>query len=140
MLKNWKTIALGVFVIAALAVVAYVAFGGRPTVQGFKNLGQVPNEPTFTMYYAPWCGHCKRAMPDFDEFMKSSPMDIAGQKCVIRKVDPEAQPDVAAGKPIKGFPTFLLETPDGKIVEYQGERSTAGYLEFLNKSLGGGAI
>ncbi len=138
MAYNWKHIALGFTILAVLGVVAFALLGGGKTIQGFQNRGEVPNEPTFTMYFAPWCGHCKNAMPEFDEFMKTGPLSIKGQKCVIRKVDPEAEPEKAAGKPVKGFPTFLLETPDGKIVEYQGNRSTEGYLEFLNKSLGGG--
>ena len=41
-------------------------------------------------------------------------------------------------KGVKGFPTFQLETTDGKTVEYSGERKTDGYLAFLNEQLGGG--
>jgi thiol-disulfide isomerase/thioredoxin len=120
-----------------LFVVAWVAskfFGGRGGVQGFQN----PSEPTFTMYYAPWCGHCKRAKPDFDEFAKDGSVKVGDKNCIVRAVDPEKQPADAKGKPIKGFPTFLLELPNGIIKEYKGERNTAGYLEFLNKELGGG--
>ena len=49
----------------------------------------------------------------------------------------EKEPDAAKGKPIKGFPTFLMETADGQIAEYRGERTTAGYLEYINKVLSG---
>ena len=41
-----------------------------------------------------------------------------------------------ASLPVKGFPTFLLETVDGKVIEYKGPRETEKYLEFLNKQLG----
>jgi protein-disulfide isomerase-like protein with CxxC motif len=41
-------------------------------------------------------------------------------------------------KGIKGFPTFMLETADGENVEYQGPRTTDGWLAFLNEKLGGG--
>jgi hypothetical protein len=39
---------------------------------------------------------------------------------------------------VKGYPTFCLQTTDGTVTEYKGKREVAGYLEFLNSSLGGG--
>ena len=128
---NTKTIILIVVGVGLLATLYYMSKRG---VQGFQN----PSEPTFTMYYAPWCGHCKAAKPEFDEFAKNGHVMIGGTKCVVRSVDPEKQPGEARGKPIRGFPTFLLEKPDGTIVEFKGKRGTDGYLEFLNKQLGGG--
>ena len=98
---------------------------------------QNPSEPTFTMYYADWCGHCKNAKPEFQKLVDKSPMMIGGKSCTIRMVSPEKEPDLAKGKPIKGFPTFLLETPDGAPIEYKGARSTQDYLDFINKNLGG---
>jgi hypothetical protein len=53
-------------------------------------------------------------------------------------IDAAKNPEAAKDKPVKGFPTFLLETTDGKIVEYQGERNTDGWLAFINSKLGGG--
>ena len=126
---NWKLIALG---IAILFVIAYVS-GFNGSRQGFQN----PNQNTFTMYYADWCGHCKKVKPDFEKFMKTGPISVNGKSCEIRMVSPEKQPDLAAGKPIRGFPTFLMETADGKVVEYKGERTTQGFLEFINKNLSG---
>jgi thiol-disulfide isomerase/thioredoxin len=124
---NWKLIAIG---IAILLVIVYVS---RSQKQGFQN----PNQNTFTMYYADWCGHCKKIKPEFEKFMKSGPINVNGKSCEIRMISPEKQPDAAAGKPIRGFPTFLMETTDGQVVEYKGERSTQGFLEFINKSLSG---
>jgi len=129
---NWKLIVLALVVVGLLGAMWY---GRTGSLQGFQN----PNEPTFTMYYADWCGHCKRAKPDFEKFVKSGPVDVNGTKCNIRMVSPEKQPAEAKGKPIRGFPTFLLEMPDGQIHEYQGQRSTPDYLAFINKVLGGKA-
>jgi protein disulfide-isomerase A6 len=126
---NWKLIALG---IAILFVIAYVS-GFSGIRQGFQN----PNQNTFTMYYADWCGHCKKVKPDFEKFMKTGPINVNGKSCEIRMISPEKQPDLAAGKPIRGFPTFLMETTNGQIVEYKGERTTQGFLEFINKNLSG---
>ena len=128
---NWKLILIFIGIAAAIFYVSRgESFKGR---QGFKN----PDTNTFTMYYADWCGHCKKIKPEFETFMKTGPITVDGTTCKIRMVSPEKEPDEAAGKPIKGFPTFLLETTDGKVVEYAGERSTAGFLSFINKNLSG---
>jgi len=39
---------------------------------------------------------------------------------------------------VEGYPTLILETTDGKRIEFKGERTTQSYLDFLNKHLGGG--
>lgn len=132
-LGNWKVIALGLAVVALLGAL-YIIGGANSNIQGFQN----PSEPQFVMYYAPWCGHCKKAMPEFDALAAKGGVDVNGKTCKVVKVNPEEEPAKAAGKPVKGFPTFLLEKPDGTIEEYRGERTTAGFLQFINKSLGGG--
>jgi hypothetical protein len=53
-------------------------------------------------------------------------------------VNPDTSPELIKGKKIAGFPTFLLETTEGETVEYKGDRSTDGYMKFLNEKLGGG--
>jgi thiol-disulfide isomerase/thioredoxin len=129
MAMNWKLILLGIAIVVAIIYVSREGFRGSR--QGFKN----PDTNTFTMYYADWCGHCKKIKPEFETFMKSGPISAGGKSCQIRMISPEKEPDAAAGKPIKGFPTFLMETTDGQVVEYKGERTTAGFLEFINKNL-----
>jgi len=127
---NWKLIFLA---LAILAMLGYVVRERFTTDEGFQNA----SEYTFTMYYADWCGHCKKAKPEMEALVAAGAIEKNGKKCQIRMISPETDPDAAKGKPIKGFPTFLMETADGQIVEYKGERSTDGYLAFINKTLGG---
>ena len=136
---NWKTILLGLAVLAVVALITMYALGmtyGRGIISGFQN--PAPDMNTFTMYYADWCGHCQQAKPAFTEFAASGKIKIGEQDCIVRMVSPEKEPEKAKGKTIKGFPTFLLETTDGKVVEYTGERNVDGYTAFLNTNLGGG--
>jgi thiol-disulfide isomerase/thioredoxin len=127
---SWKLVLLVVAVFLLLVALWYTS---SKKTESFQN----PTVPTFTMYYADWCGHCKSAKPEFEALVAKSPMDVNGVKCAIRMVSPEKQPELAKGRSIKGFPTFLMETPDGKAVEYKGSRSTDGYLKFINETLGG---
>jgi thiol-disulfide isomerase/thioredoxin len=137
---NWKMLLFGIAILGVLALVAMYALGlkfNNPTlIQGFQ--GGAPAMNTFTMYYADWCGHCQQAKPTFTEFAAAGKIKVGEQECVIRMVSPEKEPEKAKGKNIKGFPSFLLETTDGKVVEYTGERNVDGYTAFLNKNLGGG--
>lgn len=138
---SWKVILLAVAVAALLGLAAVYGLGisfGQG-LQGFQNQsGPAPAMNTFTMYYADWCPHCQTVKPEFTEFSNRGTIEVSGKKCQIMMVDAAKNPEAAKGKPVKGFPTFLLETTDGKILEYQGERNTDGWLAFINQKMGGG--
>lgn len=102
--------------------------------EGFQSLG---GADTFTLYYAEWCPHCQSVKPAFDDWAKNGLVTIAGRNVVVRKVEADKEPEKAAGKPIKGYPTFLFESADGKTVEYQGSRTPEGYMKFLEEQLAG---
>uniref|UniRef100_A0A6C0JUT2 Thioredoxin domain-containing protein n=1 Tax=viral metagenome TaxID=1070528 RepID=A0A6C0JUT2_9ZZZZ len=136
---NWK---IGALAAVVVGILAYLYFNRTMLVSGFQNKGSASSKPegyTFTMYYADWCGHCKNAKPGFQSLANSGPVIVNGKKCTVQMVSPEKEPEKAAGKPIKGFPTFLFESPEGQIVEYKGERNTDAYLKFINDALGSGA-
>lgn len=90
---------------------------------------------TFTLYYAEWCPHCKVVKPAFQEWAKNGFVTAAGKNVTVRMVEQSEKPDEVASKGIKGFPTFLLETAEGKKVEFQGERTPEEYLKFLETQL-----
>ena len=140
-MPSWKLILLVVVVVAILGLAAVYGLGisfGQG-LQGFQNQsGPAPAMNTFTMYYADWCPHCQSVKPEFTEFSNRGTIEVAGKKCQIMLVDAAKNPEAAKGKPVKGFPTFLLETTEGKVIEYQGERNTDGWLAFINQKMGGG--
>jgi thiol-disulfide isomerase/thioredoxin len=134
---------LTMVVIGLVVAVALYGFMRRRGIAGFQNPsgGASPvSENTFTMYYADWCPHCQSAKPEFKELAAKGYVGEGGARCKIKMVGLEENPEEmkAAGGKIKGFPTFLLETPGGQTYEYQGERNTDGYLKFINEKLGGG--
>ena len=86
----------------------------------------------FVEFYAPWCGHCKRLAPVWDELAEA----LAGEPGMhVAKVDCTAETDLCKVFGIRGFPT--LRMIDGaQMYDYRGARSVdalsafakAGYL------------
>ncbi len=136
-----KIMLVGAAVVGLLALVMFYGYGksfGRGLFEGFQGEA-APDVDTFTMYYADWCPHCQTAKPEFTELTNKGFKELKnGKRCYFRMVNPDISPELVKGKKIAGFPTFLLDTTDGKTVEYKGSRSTEGYLKFLEEQLGGG--
>merc|ERR1719394_729051 len=75
-----------------------------------KNFHQVVNNPdkkTMVMFYAPWCGHCKKLHPTWDKLAKKykNSKDV-----IIAKID--STENEIKGIKIKGFPTIKLFMQD----------------------------
>jgi thiol-disulfide isomerase/thioredoxin len=107
----------------------------RNSQEGFSDMPK--GADTFTLYYADWCPHCKTVKPMFQEWAKNGFVTVAGRNVACRMVQPEKEPEKAQGKDIKGYPTFMLETADGKSLEYQGDRTPDGWIKFLEENLKG---
>lgn len=79
-----------------------------------------------TLHYAPWCGHCKHFMPEFDKFTleakdKYNNLDVVKLDCTATKC-----PDT-----IRGYPTVIL-SKNGKEIEYHGPRTSSGLCDFID--------
>ena len=125
-----KTSTRNLFVGAAVIVVILLAiryFNSRS--EGFAGAD------TFTLYYAKWCPHCKSIAPVFSDFSKDGSVNVGGKTVFLTMVEADEDADKMKGKPVKGFPTFLLEKANGQNVEFDGERTPEGWKAWLSKNL-----
>lgn len=82
-------------------------------------------DPYFVQFFAPWCGHCMRMMPTWDE----TAVELKG-KVHIARVDCTIDPELKDKFRIRGFPTLKLFF-DGRVVEFHGARSKPAFVQFL---------
>ena len=76
----------------------------------------------FIKYYAPWCGHCKKLAPTWEELSGSS--DLPGN-VRIAHVDCTQQQDICTQQDIKGYPTLKFHkagSEEGDRYQVRGER------------------
>lgn len=91
----------------------------------------------FVEYFAPWCGHCKKLAPIWEELaglFKNTDVLIADVDHTLNDVD---TPFV-----IEGYPTIIFYPANGEIdaktgvrsgVVYTGDRLLEGFLKFIDK-------
>lgn len=83
---------------------------------------------TLIEFYAPWCGHCKKLAPIFDELGDT----LADEDVAIVKVDATAN-DVPPQFEVKGFPTLFWLPKDSKDkpVKYDGGREMDDFVKYI---------
>lgn len=81
---------------------------------------------------ADWCGHCRKAAPEFEKLQKASPIRLAnGGQAVVEILDADQNKSEMAAYSVKGFPTILILKGSAK-TEYPGERTYDAVVDFLN--------
>jgi|TARA_B110000305_G_C19203798_1_gene522479 protein disulfide isomerase len=106
--------------------------GGVFTLVG-KQWEEVVMDPTkdvLVKYYAPWCGHCKKLVPVWEQLGET----FANEKnLVIAKFDATA--NEADGVQIGGYPTLIFYPKDNKAgVTYEGDRDIEGFTKYLTEN------
>jgi len=85
------------------------------------------NKDVFVELYAPWCGHCKKLLPIFEELGEFFGND---EGIVIAKMDATANglpEDVA----VEGYPTLILFNANNEQIPYKGARDFASFTTWL---------
>eukprot|EP00095_Tigriopus_kingsejongensis_P001310 snap_masked-scaffold1226_size54525-processed-gene-0.1 protein:Tk01310 transcript:snap_masked-scaffold1226_size54525-processed-gene-0.1-mRNA-1 annotation:"disulfide-isomerase a3 precursor" len=95
--------------------------------KNFDELVAKSEKDVLIEFYAPWCGHCKKLTPIFDELGAN----MADEEVEIVKMDATAN-DVPPGYDVRGFPTlFWLPKGTKTPVQYQGGRELPDFVSFI---------
>ena len=115
--------------ILALILVIFKLYGA--SILGFQNQYNVGVDQLLIVK-ASWCGHCKRAMPDFERLVSASPITKSdGSSVTVRLLDDAEDKAEISNLNVKGFPTILYRSADGSLSNYNGERSYDGITAFV---------
>lgn len=98
-----------------------------------KNFDEIVTDngkDTLIEFYAPWCGHCKKLAPVFDELGEK----MKDENVEIVKMD-ASNNDVPPPYEVRGFPTLYWASKDGKSnpVRYEGGRDLEDFVKYIAK-------
>lgn len=83
-------------------------------------------------FYAPWCGHCKHLLPEWNAAADSLKRSPQGKNIVLAKIDATVNTEMARKYAIQGYPTIKVFSPGEKknVEEYNGPRESRGIVEW----------
>uniref|UniRef100_A0A914V9R8 Protein disulfide-isomerase n=1 Tax=Plectus sambesii TaxID=2011161 RepID=A0A914V9R8_9BILA len=98
--------------------------------RNYKELIEDADKDVLIEFYAPWCGHCKKLTPIYEELGDK----LEDEDVIIAKMDATAN-DVPPKFEVKGFPTIFWVPKDKKNspVAYQGAREVDDFVKFIAK-------
>lgn len=90
----------------------------------------------FLEAYAPWCGHCKKLAPIWDDLGMAFADSSGSSKVVIAKID-ATENDLPKALKVEGFPTLMLFKGDGTAPKkYEGGRDFKSLSKYVEAETG----
>jgi len=92
-------------------------------------------DTALVMFYAPWCGHCKRLKPEFEKsagdlLSNDPPVHLVKVDCT------EAGKDTCGRFEVRGYPTLKIFKSGELSSDYNGPREAAGITKFMRSQVG----
>lgn len=135
--ENWVSLLLLLIVIILLIIgIVYSQKGCSRSLKNnnFEYFDTNSSEPCMVMFYAPWCGFCKKTMPDWEKLESSNPKNSTGKKVKVIKINCDENKELASKYNIKGYPTIKYFTQGlngAHRVDFNGDRNINGFLNFI---------
>ncbi|GIY17985.1 protein disulfide-isomerase A3 [Caerostris extrusa] len=98
--------------------------------QNFQELVMDNDKDILIEFYAPWCGHCKKLAPAYEELGQK----LEGEDVEIVKMDATAN-DVPSNFEVHGFPTlyWVPKTHKSSPRKYEGGRDLKDFINYIAK-------
>lgn len=101
--------------------------------ESFNELVIENNKDVLVEFYAPWCGHCKKLAPIWDELGKK--VKSVSDNIVIAKMDATANEIDVNGVNVRGYPTiYYFKGTDKTPRVYEGAREYEDFVAFLKEN------
>lgn len=83
-----------------------------------------------TMFFAPWCGHCKKLHPIFEDLARQAPQGL-----VVAQMDCTVETTFCESAGVMGYPTIFLFHGKQK-AKYEGSRTVPDFLNWYTRVTG----
>ena len=96
--------------------------------QSEEQFNLAKDSPSFVMFYASWCGFCKKAISHVVELNENN------TDYVILAIDVDEKKSIAENYQIKSYPTFMF-FPNGmnsEGIKYDGKNNYASFQQYLD--------
>lgn len=84
----------------------------------------------FIKFYAPWCGHCQRLEPIWNDLANSLEYD---KSVSISRLDCTQYRPICQDFDVKGYPTLLWIVDGKKVEKYSGSRAVEDFKNFIGE-------
>ena len=85
------------------------------------------------VFYAPWCGHCKKLLPEYEK--AANKLKEKNPNVILAKMD--ATENEVEGVEVTGFPTIKFypgNKKDKRPLDYSGDRTMDGIIKYLQNN------
>jgi thiol-disulfide isomerase/thioredoxin len=100
---------------------------GSFQIEAFNNQSE---DKYFVMYFAEWCGHCKRTKPEFEKLMSEYKGTI---KILMIDAESDKNKELVKSQNISGFPTIRYYSSgiNENFNDYDGGRTYSDFVQYL---------
>lgn len=123
------------FIFGALAATAAASSAVIDLIPSNFDKLVLSGKPTLVEFFAPWCGHCKKLAPIWEELAVS--FEHAKDKVQIAKVDADAERSLGKRFKVQGYPTLkFFDGKSDKPIEYNSGRDLESLSNWITEKTG----
>ena len=130
--KNLPTVLLLLFILLLLFYVYKTYFKEGFDLEPAKLEDEIKEGKKLVLFYADWCGHCKKVKPIWDDAAKTVNKEDENKMIKINcGGDSEEEKEIMKKYNIDGYPTILI-FENGKPTMYDDERTKESFIKTIS--------